>query len=340
MKKQVKILFILKKRSKYGPSYGLRNSAAFVCHELQKLGVETKEVDVDDNNFIDKVVHDYKPTHVIIEALWVVPEKFPVLMKLHPTVKWFVRLHSQVPFLAHEGVAIGWLKGYNEISKINKNLQVSCNHKELQKALKFALGIDSVYTPNIYPFEKKKHNRPEHDKKIIEIACFGAIRPFKNQLQQALAAIIFADENDLTLNFHINHSRFENVGEGVLKNLRSTFSGLKHNLIGYDWSNHHDFLKVVRQMDIGMQVSFTETFNIVAADFVSQGISFVGSKEINWLHPSCQANPTDIDDIFKKLNFVYNNEDSRLLNEFGLELHNTRAIQDWADFLEIPNIST
>ena len=77
-----KILFICKRRNdKYGVSFGLINSCMFVCNALSKYNIESKTITVTDNNDIDREVSVYKPTHVFIEALWVVPEKFHILIK-------------------------------------------------------------------------------------------------------------------------------------------------------------------------------------------------------------------------------------------------------------------
>src|SRR5215469_2549040 len=96
----------------YSGAFGLTNSAFFVVNTLREAGVKAKLVVVNDNNDIDKEVTTYRPSHVFIEALWVVPEKFQVLRNLHPNVKWVVRIHSDIPFLAHEGIAIDWIKRY------------------------------------------------------------------------------------------------------------------------------------------------------------------------------------------------------------------------------------
>src|SRR5688500_11649943 len=110
--RQERILFILKARDatntygySCGLSTGLLNSATFVQDMLDSNGFTTKLVVVIDNNDIDREVTAFRPTHVIIEALWVVPSKFQILKKLHPSVKWIVRLHSEAPFLANEGIA-------------------------------------------------------------------------------------------------------------------------------------------------------------------------------------------------------------------------------------------
>ena len=97
-----KVLFILKKRKSSHANYsvvssGLLNSATFVSSMLNKNGIESHLVEVIDNNCIDREVTKYRPTHVIIEALWVVPSKFEVLTRLHPNVQWIIRLHSGIP---------------------------------------------------------------------------------------------------------------------------------------------------------------------------------------------------------------------------------------------------
>lgn len=111
-----RVLFICKKGNVYNhygyPSSGLRNSATFVVNMLRGNGIPAKFVEVADNNGIDREVAAYRPTHVIIEALWVVPSKFAVLQRLHPRVHWTVRINSEIPFLANEGSAMEWILGY------------------------------------------------------------------------------------------------------------------------------------------------------------------------------------------------------------------------------------
>ena len=107
-------------------------------------------------------------------------------------------------------------------------------------------------------------------KDTINIAVFGAIRPLKNHLIQAISAIQFANEEGLKLYFHINGTRIENNGDPVLKNLRELFEGQeKHELVEHCWMEHDKFVELLQSMDICMQVSFSETYNIVTADAVN-----------------------------------------------------------------------
>jgi len=74
-----------------------------------------------------------------------------------------------------------------------------------------------------------------------------------------------------------------------------------HELVGHEWMPRNEFLGLCRMMDIGMQVSFSETFNIVAADLINQGVPVVVSKEVPWASGLFCADPTDSNDIFRKL---------------------------------------
>lgn len=314
-----KILFIVKKREIKSPysycgfSSGLFNSASLLRELLTLNGIASKLVEVNDNNDIDREVTHFRPTHVIIEALWVVPEKFAVLTKLHPNVKWIIRNHSELPFLSSEGIAINWIHRYITYPKVIVASNSERTNEELRHLLHSAYPSfpiqrihDSViYLPNYYPIEKKK-KPPFKDRPVVDVGCFGAIRPLKNQLIQAVAAIKFANCLGKKLRFHINTERVETYGEPVLKNIRALFDAQeKHELVEHKWLNHHQFNDLVRQMDIGTQVSFSESFNITSADFIANGIPIVTSHEVFWNDSFLQANPTDSNDIANKMKLAY-----------------------------------
>lgn len=323
-----KLLFILKKREmtldenttlhqdyhpyfQYCVSSGLRNSASFVVDMLNQNGTESKLVEVVDNNAIDREVKEYRPTHVIIEAFWVVPEKFEVLQRLHPYVKWIIRNHSEMPFLASDGVALDWTLKYLTYRNVYiapnsvKAYNDTCKIVESAYGRKHPIRKRIIYLPNFYNIKQNVVTRtPIGD--TINVGCFGAIRPMKNHLVQAIAAISYAQKNNKKLKFHINVARIENQGNNVLKNLRGLFNNLGDNyeLVEHGWLQHDDFLKLIEGMDIGLQASLTESFNIVAADFVSRGIPIVVSNEIDWMPSHFYCRPTDSSDIERTMENV------------------------------------
>jgi hypothetical protein len=281
---------------------------------LRQQGIESNLVVVADNNGIDREVTKYQPTHVIIEALWVVPQKFGILQKLHPNVQWIIRLHSEMPFMAGEGMAMDWLGDYTTFNNIIIGVNAPRMMHEVSMYLKTKNNWDErtlkkkvIYLPNYYPqdYVTKKFNK---DKDHIDIACFGAIRPLKNHLSQAFAAVEFANSIGKKLRFHVNAGRIEMQGSPVQNNLRGFFQHLYdqgHELINHQWCPREDFLKICSEMDIGMQCNFSETFNIVSADLISQGVPIVGSKEIPWAVTTFNADPTDTVDMAKKLAWTY-----------------------------------
>ncbi len=337
MKDLNKILFILKKRNIYSNftystvNSGLFNSATFVNEMLQENGVNSTLVQVVDNNEIDKYCHQYKPDIVIIEALWVVPEKFEILQKLHPNIKWIIRLHSELPFLANEGIAIEWLKKYIQY----RNVYIGCNSKFLINALEPLLKVRMIYLPNYYKVSNNyKDDKVIKGKDLINIGLFGAIRPMKNSLTQAVAAVNYANQNGKTLNLHINSTRVEQKGEPVIKNIRALFEGSKHNLIEHEWLEHGEFVKLVSQMDVCLQVSLTETYNIVTADAVNVNVPVVTSSEVPFVNFLNRVSvEKDVQDIVEKIKssltfrIFYT-----FINKLLLRLDSSKAKDTWLKF--------
>ena len=332
MQSRKKVLFVCKRGSEYGFSSGLKkssglyNSARFVSEAISTGKIHALTIEVIDNNDIDRWVTFYKPDMVILEALWVVPSKIRVLKHLHPYVKWYCHLHSNIPFLSAEGVAMKWLAEYQEL-----DVGVVSNSLKAAKALRIALG-KAIYLPNIYPGSHMKWNGGAGN--YLDVACFGAIRPMKNQLTQAIAAIGYARSIGVPLRFHINHTRVETQGENALKNLRSLFLETENaELVEHPWMEHDHFLELLTRMDIGMQVSMSETFNIVTADMVSVGLPVVVSKEIDWVSPFCQVDESDAKAIMERMWWVDGNPILTLINKIRLKNYSLKAKARWISFI-------
>lgn len=155
------LLFLLKQRNTVwgsGDEYaselssGLLNSVRFVARMIEKsFGFCQPYLEqVVDGNGVDRVVSQIGPQVVIIEALWVTPEKLSELCQLHPGVKWVIRLHSEVPFLANEGIAMDWLNRYNQISG---RVLIAANSLRAARELSQLLQRNVLYLPNCYEIE-------------------------------------------------------------------------------------------------------------------------------------------------------------------------------------------
>lgn len=315
-----RVQFILKRREDFNPvehspiglSTGLYNSANFVHQMLLNAGIESRLDVAIDNNDIDRLVTAFRPTHCIIEALWVVPTKFNVLCKLHPDIKWIIRIHSEMPFMAGEGIAMDWLGEYIKFP----NVYIAANAPRMLDEIRTYLATATTmteqeteerifYLPNYYPqtYTKKaaQTNKYRGEKYWVDVACFGAVRPLKNHMVQALAAVKYANYKGKQLRFHINSNRIEMQGSPAMHNLMGLFEQMSNHgykLIGHEWAPREEFLQTCAQMDIGLQCNFSETFNIVSADLISQSVPIVGSSEIPWSSRFWNASPTESEEIF------------------------------------------
>jgi len=338
-----RLLFLLRRREDYnaimhseiGLSTGLYNSAKFVTDMLNdELVIDATIKVCIDANCIDRMVTKYRPTVCILEALWVPPTKLTELVNLHPSIKWILRLHSEMPFMANEGIAMDWITEYAR----HKNVAIGINAPRMLREVDVYLNTiglinKTVYLPNYYTQQYKSVKKIQ-DSKFIDISCFGAIRPMKNHMVQAIAAIEFAERIGRKLRFHINAGRIEMKGDPVLHNLQAMFLHLYekgHRLIMQQWTPQDQFLNICSKIDIGMQVSFSETFNIVSADLISQGVPIVGSREIPWLsrlliHPE----PTESDQIAKALYDAYKHPRLNVwLNQRALTNYTNKTKKIW-----------
>jgi len=343
--KHFRVLFICKKRlDEYGISFGLINSARFVSWYLNSIGIESKVIEVEDANCIDREVTHYHATHVIIEAIWVSPEKMNELFKFkrHRERTWVVRIHSKIPFLSNERMAMEWIGKYLELQAALPMVKffVAPNTQQLTHQLNETYKVRAkhgvITLPNIYfPFSDEEECEHKVSKEHVNIGCFGAIRPLKNQLAQACAAIEFANKLNKTLAFHMTANRIEDKTDAILRNIIAVFEfNPQHKLVLHKWRNHAKFLKLVGQMDLGMQVSFSESFNIVAADFVHMGVPIVVSKDIDWLALNATADCNSQEDMVNTLAANYKHPKlNSAINSFMMARYNNNAKDIWEDFI-------
>lgn len=331
--------------SKRPLSSGLFNSARMVVEMLEHEGVPVKLVHVPDNNFIHRELVAFKADVVVIEAFWVVPEKFDELRRVCPNVKFVIRNHSETPFLANEGIAFDWMLEYVK----RPNVIMTCNAPRMFEETKFLVKLENPhwspeelhekvdYLPNYYPTRHVGVQTVDSDSEWLDVGCFGAIRPLKNHMEQAVAALKVATRLKKRLRFHINGGRIEGGGDPILKNLYRTFDHYpQHKLINHRWMPHDQFKAVVASMDIVSQVSFSETFNIVAADAVVSGVATVTSSEVPWASRFFRADPTDSNEIAEVMERAYyiKKRAPRFNPSLrGLRTYNRQSTQDWLKFL-------
>lgn len=317
---------------------GVATSTHLIAEALRTEGICVEIAGVSKPEEIAHVARRYSPEQIIVETLWVNPEHFRGLVEEFPDIRWAVREHSESCFRVLEPHAFGWIIEYMKLGV--EVISNSARSAEDVSAMALAAGVDprlGSYGPNIYPIPALKDmvtHRREGD--TVHIGCFGAVRLMKNHITQALAAIMFGDEQDVTVHFHINSYDIPGYIDPVINNLREMFSKLtRHKLVEHGWMCRADFLELIREMHIVTQVSFTETFNIVAADAMYQGVPIIVSDEISWLGSYAHRDPNSASDIARGYRVIHNEwcrRDRRLqLQRRDMEEFSTRALVIWAN---------
>lgn len=295
-------------------------SGLSVCLKMIKESVPNINlVPVDTMQHVNLAISNFKPKKVVFETLWLSDENMADLRKKHPKVEFFIHIHSNLPFLACEGAA------FNKISEVKKHgFKLIFNNKRAADCFD-----GSVFLPNIY--SKKYYNRINRpDDEFVNVICAGSLRPMKNHVSQAMAAIIYAQSIGKKLRFYCNLGRSEGGDE-----VRSALTGLffyfsnGHELISLEWMEHVDFIEYLKNMDIGLQVSMSESFNIVAADYTAAGLPMVVSDEVEWADDNCKA-PTG--DPMAIASVMARCSESVIYNRRNLTLASAEAINLWREF--------
>jgi len=318
---------------------GLSNAAKATIESLLESIINIEQSLVYDNNDIWMECEKHKPNYVVVDGLWVVPEKFEELSELYPNIKWIIRIHSEISFIAQEGIFTDWIYKYLKI----KNVYVVFNSLKIYKIMKnIARPYNSKieYLPNLYTLSKNnlaiKKNK---NKDTLKIGIFGAARILKNQLGQAVAALDFAEQLNKPLELYININTKDPNGLPIYLNiihlLKNHFSG-RHNINLVEWTSHENFMEIMKDIDIVMQVSFTETFNLVCCDSLNMNTPIVGVSEIPWIHSISKADPIGHQSMVRALRRAYRAPTLNvMLNSFNLRRYNKKSIKIWEKLFSI-----
>jgi hypothetical protein len=196
--------------------------------------------------------------------------------------------------------AIKTLRDLLFAQELQLNLTVSSNTLRLQSFLQNSYKSKILYLPNLYDLERVTRKRDEsHGHRVLRVGSFGAHRLLKNHTTACAAAMMMAQRHSSDLEFFVNAGRAENdKGDQVLQSIKYMLARVPWaRLIETPWCEWSEFRQIVANMDLCLQVSFTETFNIVTADATAEGVPSVVSDAIEWAPADWKAAVDDAADI-------------------------------------------
>lgn len=280
---------------------GLGNSGLHTTKVLRKNNIRTDLHGVWKPEQVDNILSENPSiTHCILEAFWVGIEPLHQLLVKYPNVYFIVRGHSTMNFLVVEPGAITLMRQMLTLQDNVLNLTVSSNSMKLVDFIEKTYHSHCLYLPNLYDMERVYKKRYDsHNKKVLKIGSFGALRLFKGILSNLSGAMLIAEQLHTDLEFYVNVNREENSGaKSILQSLHNTIDGIPGmKLVEVPWADWSSFRKIIRTMDLSLHCSFSETFCITAADAVAEGTPTVGSSAIEWLPEFACADPDTPEDI-------------------------------------------
>lgn len=315
---------------------GLGVSALNIAKVLKKHGltVDVAAV-VSAADIIARVRADSSITHVVIAAPWLSSVDVGGLISKFPRVEFAVNVHSNVGFLQVDPSGVKLLREYIDLEQGTTNFRISANSKKGVLWTRAAYQCPCTYLPNLYYLDYSvAPNRPLWNGGTLYVGAFGAQRPLKNLMSAAGAALEIANVLKADTQFWINSGRLDGGTNAQINAIRQMLTGLKNiTLVEAGWSSWPQFRDTVRKMHVLISVSYTESFNMVTADGVAEGVPSVVSEAIEWTPDYWKAPVDETTEIARVGRQLISDPNAAYDGLTALEQHNKDGFGAWCQFL-------
>ena len=278
-------------------------------------------------------------SHVVISAPWIPTKDLQQLTMQWSDTQFYVVSHSNVGFLQADPNGVTLLREDGDLQTSSINFHIGANNQKLIQWWQSVYRTPMRWLPNMYDLSAAQ-TVPQRwlPGKPLRIGSFGATRPLKNILTAGAAALEIASRLQADLEFHVSSGRAEGGGDTITKALMALYANLPTaKLVQDGWQSWPAFRRVVRSMSLLLQPSYTESFCMVVADGVAEGVPSVTSDAIDWVPRRWQATDDNADDIANVgINLLHDpNAVQHGLNH--LKAHNAAGLDAWSTMLTTPS---
>ena len=280
-------------------------------------------------------------SHVVISAPWLKTSELTALLSRFTDIDFAVISHSNIGFLVVEPGAISLITEGISLQQAWHNFKLGANSAKFCDWMMRVYGNKPAYLPNLYNLAHTDGtvSRPPWRHGTLRIGSFGAIRVLKNHISAAAAAIEISRRLGVDTEFWLSGGRSEHAGPALDAITRLIRASASCKLKTLDWKSWPDFNKELRVMNLLLQPSFTESFNMVSADGVAQGVPSVVSDAIEWVPKNWQARADDACDISNVGISLLFDPTAAAEGRVALAKHNRMALQAWIDYL-VPTLDS
>jgi hypothetical protein len=275
-------------------------------------------------------------SHVVVSAPWLATNDLAHLAADFPDTQFSVNCHSNLGFLQADPSAMRLIREGIDLQRCTWNFRIAANSNRLTRWVESAYAAPCQHLPNMYylnGIEGAAPKRERYTAGTLRIGAFGATRVLKNLMTAAGAAVQIANGLRADLEFWISAGRNEGGGS-VIDAVRQMMNGLPHvKLVENGWQSWPQFRQTVRHMHLLLQPSYTESFNVVTADGVAEGVPSVVSEAIEWAPNSWKAKVDDAGDIARVGRRLLGSRRAPRQGLSALKKHNSRSMRTWKEYL-------
>jgi hypothetical protein len=273
-------------------------------------------------------------THVVISAPWIPTLELAALANDFPNTQFLVTCHSNLGFLQADPNAMRLVREGVELECQTWNFRIAANNERLVNWLTDAYGVPATWVPNLYHLDETAQiPRAPYSGGVLRVGVFGATRPLKNFMTAAGAAVQIASLMRADTELWMSSGRNEGAGS-VMVAIRQMTNGLHHfRVVETGWQTWPQFRQTVRNMHLLLQPSYTETFNVVTADGIAEGVPSVVSDAIEWAPDNWKARVDDVDHIARTGVRLLRDKSAPRKGLRALVGYNKRALRAWRDLL-------
>lgn len=313
---------------------GLGVSALKNAEYLQDRGYDVLVIPAKNNIDVVEAIRKHGLTHVVISAPWLSALDVDTMVRHFKHVEFAIISHSNIGFLQADPSALKLLRQYVLIADEVKNLHIGGNSEIFANWFSEVYNTPRLLLPNLYEIHERHERKREEF--VIKIGCFGAIRPQKNVMTAAAAAMLLGRLSNRPVEFHVSTGREDGGGATILNAIRQMMAHVPGvELVERHWSNWSEFKRIIRQMDVLFQVSYTESFNMVTADGIAEGVPSVTSDAIVWTPDSWKAHADNVYSVAKTgAHLLENRKHEAKHGRLALEEHNKQGFHHWKEFLK------
>ncbi|HEY3938204.1 MAG TPA: hypothetical protein VGL97_12285 [Bryobacteraceae bacterium] len=278
---------------------GLGVSAINTAKVLRREGIKTDVWPIVCSADLRKKLLACPAEQVIVSAPWIPTTEMQALANEFTETRFAVNCHSNVGFLQADRNGVRLVRELMELEMGTHNVHLAGNSRRFCEWIRFAFGAPCAYLPNLYYLAGSPnwHEKPFRGG-TLRIGVFGATRPLKNLMSAAGAALEIARGLRVPIELWLSAGRAEGGGQFVLGAVQEMLQGLPEVTLKLNgWQSWPNFRKTIAHMHLLLQPSYTESFNMVTADGVAEGIASVVSEAIDWAPNDWKADVDDVLDI-------------------------------------------